>query len=199
MSEVSLNPRPVPVGATGRSAIGYWGLVAFLASEACLFAYLIFSYAYIAMQLKPSAAPAARLSFTYSLPMTIVVIASSVTLYWAERSIKRGQVNALIIALLIVLVLSVSFVILEGIEWKSLHFSLTSSALGSAYYVMTGMHLTHFIVGIIATVLILIWARLDYFDSVRNVPTLILFDYWHFVHAVWGVIFIAAYIIPYIG
>src|SRR5579863_10587421 len=77
MSEVALEPRRIPVGAVGRSSVGYWGLLAFIVSEATLFGYLIFSYTYIAVQLEPAAAAQARLSFGFSVPMTIVVIVSS--------------------------------------------------------------------------------------------------------------------------
>lgn len=199
MSEVVLEPRRIPVGAVGRSGVGYWGLVAFIVSEATLFGYLIFSYVYIAVQLDPATAAQARLSFTFALPMTIVVILSSLTLYWGERGILENRRGRLLAALIIALILSIAFVVLEGFEWKSLHFTLTSNALGSAYFVTTGTHLAHFIVGIVATVFAIVWAALGYFDRVRNTPVLILFDYWHFVHAVWGVIFIALYIVPYLG
>lgn len=199
MGEVSLNVRPVPIGATGRTGIGYWGFLTFLVSEAALFGYLFFSYAYIAVQLDPTMAAAARLSFTYAAPMTIVVILSSITLTWGEIGIKQNRKGQLMIALIIALILSIAFVVLEGVEWTSLHFSPTSSALGSAYFVTTGVHLAHFIVGIVATVFLLVWALLGYFDADRNAHVIVLFDYWHFVHAVWGVIFVAIYILPYLG
>ncbi|HEY1735793.1 MAG TPA: cytochrome c oxidase subunit 3, partial [Methylovirgula sp.] len=189
MSEVTLEPRPVPVGATGRHGVGYWGLVCFLISEATLFGYLIFSYTYIAVELDPGLAARARLAFDFSLPMTVVVIVSSAVLYWAERTIAANRRGRLLIALSIVMVLSVAFVVLEGFEWKSLPFTLTSNALSSAYFVTTGMHLAHFILGIIATGFAIVWTALGYIDAVRKSPVLILFDYWHFVHAVWGVIF----------
>lgn len=199
MSEVALEPHRIPVGAVGRSSVGYWGLLAFIVSEATLFGYLIFSYTYIAVQLDPATAAQARLSFGFSLPMTIVVIVSSLTLYWGERCILANRRGQFVVALVIVLILSISFVVLEAFEWKSLHFTVTSNALGSAYFITTGMHLAHFIVGIIATGFAIVWAVLGYFDAVRKVPVLILFDYWHFVHAVWGVIFIALYLVPYLG
>jgi cytochrome c oxidase subunit III len=199
MSELVLEPRRVPVGPTGRSSVGYWGLIAFLVSEATLFGYLIFSYTYIAVELDPAAAAQARMSFTFALPMTIVVIISSLILYWGERSVAENRKGQLLAALVIALFLSIAFVVLEAFEWKSLPFSVTSNALGSAYFVTTGTHLAHFILGIVATVFAIIWAVLGYFDAVRRTPLLILFDYWHFVHAVWGVIFIALYLVPYLG
>lgn len=197
--DTTLTLRPLPVGATGRRGVGYWGLASFLASEAALFGYLIFSYTYIGVQLDPSLAAAARLSFNFALPMTIVVIASSIVLWWGERAITQNRTGRLTIALVIALILSISFVVLEVFEWKSLPFTLTSSALSSAYFITTGMHLAHFIVGIIALLFFIPWVLLGYFDATRNTHVLVIIDYWHFVHAVWGVIFLALYCVPYLG
>ncbi|QXX74101.1 cytochrome c oxidase subunit 3 [Methylovirgula sp. HY1] len=200
MADAVLEPRPLPVGgAIGRTGVGWWGLLCFLATEASLFGYLIFSYTYIAVQIDPAAAAQARLSFTFALPMTIVVIASSAVLYLAERAIAANRKGQLLVALVVVLAFSITFVALEAFEWKSLRFTLTSNALGSAYFVTTGTHLAHFVLGIVATVFAIVWVVLGYFDAVHKSPLLILFDYWHFVHAVWGVIFIALYIVPYLG
>lgn len=199
MRNSTLTLHPIPVGAIGRRGVGYWGLIAFLASEAALFGYLIFSYTYIGVQLDPSLAEAARLSFTFAVPMTIVVIISSIVLWWGERAIQRNRTGHLAIALAIALVLSISFVVLEAFEWKSLPFTLTSSALSSAYFITTGMHLAHFIVGIVALLFFIPWVLLGYFDATRNTHVLVMIDYWHFVHAVWGVIFIALYCVPYLG
>ncbi|HTJ02444.1 MAG TPA: cytochrome c oxidase subunit 3 [Methylovirgula sp.] len=199
IQDMSLNVRSLPVGTAGRRGVGYWGLLTFLASEAALFGYLIFSYAYIGVQLDPSLAAAARLSFTFAVPMTIVVIISSIVLSWGERAIQRGRTHTLAVALIIALILSISFVVLELFEWKSLPFTLTSSALSSAYFLTTGMHLAHFIAGIIALLFFIPWVMLGYFDAARNTHVLVIIDYWHFVHAVWGVIFIAIYCVPYLG
>ncbi len=197
--DMSLDLHPIQVGTAGRRGIGYWGLLSFLASEAALFGYLFFSYIYITVQLDPSLAAAARLSFTFALPMTIVVILSSLTLWWGERSIMQNRPERLLIALVIVLILSIAFVVLEAFEWKSLPFTLSTSALSSAYFITTGVHLTHFIVGIIATIFAIVWVSLGYFNAARNTHVLVLADYWHFVHAVWGVIFIIIYCVPYLG
>lgn len=199
MQEASLELRPVQVGTVGRRGVGYWGLLSFLASEAALFGYLFFSYIYLTVQLDPLLAAAAKLSFSFALPMTVVVILSSITLWWGERSIRQGRTGQLAISLVIVLLLSIAFVVLESFEWKSLPFTLTSSALSSAYFITTGVHLAHFIVGIIVTIFAIVWVLLGYFDAARNTHILVLADYWHFVHAVWGLIFIVIYCLPYLG
>lgn len=199
MADAVLEPRPLPVGAIGRIGVGWWGLLCFLATEASLFGYLIFTYTYICIQLPPATAPLSHLSFRYSLPMTIIVIASSAVLWWAEQGILRGRRGQLVIGFSISLVLSISFVVLESFEWRAEHFTLTSSALGSAFFVATGTHLMHFILGILVLVFMILWSLLGYFDETRNTHVLVTTAYWNLVHAVWIVLFVALYVVPYLG
>jgi cytochrome c oxidase subunit III len=199
MPETIAEIYPVPIGATERVGVGWWGLLFTIVSEVALFGYLIFAYAYLGVQLSPGEVSISHLSFVYSAPMTLLVILSSAALVAAEYGVRRGQQMMLVLGLAAALVLSLGFVALEYFEWTSEKLSPTSSALGSMFYLTTGLHLAHFIVGIIALLVMIPLAAFGYFDRVRHTHVSITTAYWHFVNATWVILFIALYCVPYIG
>jgi cytochrome c oxidase subunit 3 len=60
MAEAVYRGQALPVGARGRNSVGWWGMVCLIATEASLFAYLLFSYYYVAVQRGPAWAPDAH-------------------------------------------------------------------------------------------------------------------------------------------
>lgn len=190
---------PVPVGAFDRTGVGWWGLLCAIASEAALFGYLIFTYAYLGVQLGPAEVHLSHLSFRYSIPMTVVVIASSAALVFAEYGVRRGRQLWLVIGFALALGLAIGFVVLEYFEWTSETLSPTYPAFGSSFYLVTGVHLAHFVVGIVALVFMIPLSALGYFDATRYAHVAITAGYWHFVNAIWVVLFVALYVVPYIG
>jgi heme/copper-type cytochrome/quinol oxidase subunit 3 len=54
MAEAAYDVGSLPVGASGHNSVGWWGMLCLIATESCLFAYLLFSYYYIALQRGPA-------------------------------------------------------------------------------------------------------------------------------------------------
>jgi heme/copper-type cytochrome/quinol oxidase subunit 3 len=73
---------------------------------------------------------------------------------------------------------------------------MASSAFGSNYFVISGFHLAHFVVGWLIFVVLLLWTWLGYFDSVRHVPILIGTLYWYFLTVIWIAVFFVLYCTP---
>ena len=84
-------PGRLPVGPVGRSGVGWWGVGALVASEAALFAYLLFSYFYIGATAPPGWLPEARPNLLPVLPNTILLLGSSVAAWWGETGVERGR------------------------------------------------------------------------------------------------------------
>lgn len=198
MSDLPFESRPLPVGGVERTSVGWWGMVCFIATEASLFAYLLFSYFYLAVELDSNWLPA-KPSFRYSLPGIILLIASSAAMWWGSRGARRGARGHLLLGTLLAFLLGIGFIVLQIVEWKSKTFTLRSSEYGSIFFTITGIHLAHAIVGVVALLLILVWSALGYFDGKRNTPVLIVAAYWHFVVAVGVAVFLALYVTPYLG
>lgn len=197
MTETVLAPAlELPVGSIGHRGVGYWGLVFAIVTESALFAYLLFSYYYCAVQLGPNWLPGPPPPLKLALPNTIILLMSSVSAFYADHQVRHGARGASIIGLAITVVLGVAFFLIQLMEWHAQPFSISSGTYGSLYFTITGFHLAHVAAGLMALAFVLAWSALGYFDRRRHVPVLVAASYWHFVDAVWLAVFFTFYISP---
>jgi cytochrome c oxidase subunit 3 len=197
MSDAVFDARKLPVGA-GRKSFGWWGMMTVIMTEASLFAYLLFSYYYFAAQYGPDWIPEPP-KFGLSGPNTAILLLSSVFVWWGEQSAKRGAQARLSAGLAMGLVLGILFVAIQIFEWREKPFNLSSTSYGSSFFVTTGFHMAHVVVGNLMLALVLLWSLLGYFDKERHAPVSIAAVYWHFVDLVWLTIFFTFYVTPYLG
>jgi heme/copper-type cytochrome/quinol oxidase subunit 3 len=186
----------VPVGGVGRRSMGWWGLVTLIATEGALFAYLLFAYYYVLVQVGPSWFPEKAPALRLALPNTIILLVSSGTVWWAERSIRRGARGAALGGLALTFLLGLAFLVIQLFEWKAKPYTIRSGSYGSLYFTITGFHMAHVTAGLIALLLIFIWCASGFLDGRRNVPLLIGAAYWHFVDVVWLFVFFTFYLVP---
>lgn len=197
MSEMTVGREKLPVAPVGRTGPGWWGIVCVIATEASLFAYLLFSYFYYAVQIADGWIPE-RPTFGFSLPAVIALIVSGGAVWWGERGAERGVRTQTLTGFLVAFVLGVAFIVLQVLEWLSKSFTLRSGEYGGIFFTTTGFHLAHLVVGVLALLLVLIWSALGYFDARRNTPVLIVAAYWYFVVAVGVAVFLSFYVLPYL-
>jgi cytochrome c oxidase subunit III len=143
--------------------------------------------------------PPEPMSFRLSLPNTVILILSSVALWFSDRGIVEGIRWKQLVGLLIGIVLGAIFVAIQLFEWKSKMFSLTSHPYGSLYFTITGFHLAHVIVGLLILLALLVWSAFGYFGPRRDAPVSIGTLYWHFVDVVWLAVFFTFYVTPHLG
>jgi cytochrome c oxidase subunit 3 len=193
--------RSLPVGAIDTRASGWWAMILVLFTEAALFAYLLFSYFYMAVQ--PHAAgtfpqggmPAIGLA----VPNTLILLASSGAVAWAQLNIEHDNRRRLTHGLALGALLGLIFLLIQYLEWAAKPYSIASSPYGSLYFTITGFHMVHVAAGVIALIVLSVWSALGYFNRVRYAPIHIGALYWHFVDAVWLVIFFTFYVTPRMG
>ncbi len=120
-------------------------------------------------------------------------------MYWAESGIRRGAQSRLRAGLLVTLTLGVVFLVIQGLEYRTKPFTPATHAYGSLFYLITGLHGAHVLVGL----LMIGWTGLRAFaghfaagrhDAVTNVGL-----YWHFVDVVWLSVFTSLYLVPHLG
>ena len=200
MSDVTLRSKALPVGSFGRLASGWFGVWCLVATEGSIFAYLIFSYFYLASQAvgqwPPNGLPVLKLAG----PNTIILLLSSVTLIWAERSGARRDARARLLGgIALAFIFGCAFVGVQSMEWHNQSVSLTSGTYGSIYFTLTGFHLAHVVVGLAMLLVMFVWAVLGYFSRERHAPLTIGAIYWHFVDAIWLLVFATLYLSPRFG
>jgi cytochrome c oxidase subunit III len=199
MTDAAIQSDPLPVGSIGRRTSGWYGMLALIMTEGALFAYLLFSYYYFAVQYGREWLPPKLPELRLSLPNTIILLASSVTAWSGQRGLRSGRKDDLLWGLLLSIVLGAIFMVVQGFEWAGRPFTMASAAYGSVYFTVTGLHMMHVAAGLVILIFLLVWSRLDYFDRKRNAPLVIGIIYWHFVDVVWLALFFTFYITPRLG
>lgn len=198
MNENIMTAKKLPVGSSGKHSSGWWGMLALIVTEAALFAYLLFSYFYLATQAQTTWLPTAFPSLKLALPNTFILIVSSFILRWGERSILKGKQSQLLWALGLTMTLGVIFMAIQAKEWHNKSFSITDSAYGSMYYTITGFHMMHVLGGVLILAVVFAWTALGHFNAKRHAPIAISAVYWHFVDIVWLAVFSTFYLYPYL-
>lgn len=190
----------LPMGSIGRHASGTWGVVFLLISESTIFAYLFFAYFYFSTQphygpWPPDGPP----SWFYPGWETAVALLGSLTMWWANRSAARGARPALLAALAASLVLALGFTALQFLDWFHKPYGFATDPYTSFYFVISGFHLAHVVVGVVMFAAVLIWSALGYFGPVRHTPVTVAAIYWYFVAIMWLGVLFTLDITPYFG
>ena len=189
---------PLPVAAARRVAVGWWGMWGCIVSEAALFAYLLFSYFYIASQTTNPWPEGGLPKLTLPTVNTVILLTSSVAAWWAERGVRAGRQRDLQWGLAGALVLGSAFAGIQLLEWHNKPFSHSSDVYGSLYFTITGFHMAHVAVRLVGLVMLLAGALRGYFDRERHSVISIGILYWHFVDAVWIAVYASLYLSAYL-
>jgi cytochrome c oxidase subunit 3/cytochrome o ubiquinol oxidase subunit 3 len=130
---------------------------------------------------------------------TVCLLSSSLTIWLAERAIEHGKVKAFGLWWALTFVLGAIFLVGTGIEWYKLiyHDGLTISTnlFGTTFYSIVGLHASHVIIGLCALLTVLLFTITGHVQQEHAERIQVLALYWHFVDAVWIVVFTVVYII----
>ena len=199
-AEASLE-QALPVGAMDTRASGWWAMIFTVFTEASLFAYLLFSYYYLAVQPHaPGAFPEGGAPpLGVAAVNTAILLASSVAVGWAQLGIEHDKRWRLVAGLGTGAVLGLIFLVIQWFEWGDRPFGLSSTPYSSLYYVVTGFHMAHVVIGVLMLLALTFWSWRGLFNSRRFAHIHIGALYWHFVDAVWIAVFFTFYITPLLG
>src|ERR1700761_4181339 len=116
----------------------WWGILCLIATEASLFAYLLFSYFYTAVQRGPAWSPEPHPSIALSGPNTVILLTSSVAAWWGEQGVKRGKRGQAIAGLGGAIGLGLVFLGVQVFEWKAKTYTPALGVYGSLFFTITG-------------------------------------------------------------
>jgi cytochrome c oxidase subunit 3 len=172
------------------------GLWVFICTEALFFGMLIGSYLYLRVRAgvwPPPGMPERDL--LVPLINSVVLLSSGLTMHAAHLSIRKGNVAVLRGGIVATLVLGAAF--LGGQAWEYTHagFGLSSGLLGSSFFTLTGFHGIHVLVGLVFLALVLLRAGRGVYTPERHLGIEASALYWHFVDAVWVVLFTSLYLL----
>ena len=194
----TLNPEELAiVGAWELPDRGAVGIVMLILTEAVLF--LMFVAAYLFYLGKNVSGPSPHDILRVPIIPTICLLSSSFTVALAEHALKAGNGARARLWFLFTIALGLEFLVSTLLEWNQFiqhdHFTVSTNVFGTTFYSLTGLHLSHVVVGL-ALMLAAMVASLFGLQLTGQVRRLTyLAWYWHFVDAVWVVVFTVVYVI----
>lgn len=175
------------------------GIIVFITSEAIFFASLIVTYI-VYHNANPHGPNASTvLDVPYTAVFTVFLLSSSFTMSRVHAHLGRNEVNGVRAWLLATIVLGLLFILGQGYEYVHLYIdnvTIARNLWASSFFILTGFHGLHVIIGLLSMSIIagLIKPGEPHMRAGRAVETISY--YWHFVDAVWVVIFPTVYLWP---
>jgi cytochrome c oxidase subunit III len=192
------------------------GMWLFLVTEVLFFGGLFLAYSlYRTANEQAFADASASLNLPLGTINTVVLLTSSLTMALAVHAARMSQRKNLVRLLDLTIVLGTAFLVIKGFEWHAdyvedmipfltRHFRLehgpepprpASALFFNLYFLMTGLHGLHMIIGLVFLSWYSLKARRGLLEGVRSTPVHLLGLYWHFVDIVWVFLFPFLYLI----
>ena len=124
---------------------------------------------------------------------TLILLLSGVTCTWAHHNIVEGEHLKAKNDLIITILLAISFTALQVVEYKEATFNISDSVYGSSFFMATGFHGFHVIIGTCFITVCLIRLVRYQFSSIHHFGFEAAAWYWHFVDVVWLFLFVSIY------
>lgn len=130
---------------------------------------------------------------------TICLLSSSLTIWLSERALERNKIKVFGALWGLTAALGAIFLIGTGFEWYDLIYNkgltISTNLFGTTFYSLVGLHATHVIFGLIGLTTVLIFTLMGKVTEEHCERIQVLALYWHFVDAVWVVVFTVVYIL----
>jgi heme/copper-type cytochrome/quinol oxidase subunit 3 len=125
---------------------------------------------------------------------TVVLLTSGATLTYSHMAIRHGNKRQAYLGLVATLILAVYFTGLQYFEYCNAPFSISDSVYGSVFFLITGFHGIHVMIGSIFIFVSLLRLQADHFSQEHHLGFEFASWYWHFVDVVWIFVFIVIYL-----
>jgi cytochrome c oxidase subunit 3/cytochrome o ubiquinol oxidase subunit 3 len=174
-------------------------MLSFLLSEVALFSTLIVTYLFYLGRDAVDPTPAQALKLSLVVWTTACLLASSATVHVADRALERGNEGGFKLWWLATIALGAVFLAGTAFEWRELierhHLTIGRNLFGTTYYTLVGLHALHVTGGVTIMLIVLGLALSRQVTSANRAGVGLVSWYWHFVDAVWVVVFIVVYIV----
>jgi cytochrome c oxidase subunit 3 len=136
----------------------------------------------------------------FHLPLmnTLVLLLSGTTVTWAHHALQHGDMKSAKLGLFITIVLGLAFTALQVVEYSHAGFAYDGTLYGSAFFMATGFHGAHVVIGTIFLTVCLIRMCAGNLTPKKHLGFEFAAWYWHFVDVVWLFLFAFVYVTPYL-
>ena len=176
---------------------GKVGMASLIFAESAIFT--IFVVAYLFYIGKSLTGPTPREVLGTPIFFTVCLLSSSLTIHLASKLLERGKRGAFLGLWFLTIVLGGLFLFGTGQEWHRLIYehglTISTNLFGTTYYSLVGLHATHVTAGLIMLSIVLLFGLAGRVGPEQSTRVDVLSMYWHFVDAVWVVVFTVVYIL----
>lgn len=169
-------------------------------TEIFFFMSLIMSYVYMVYYGNTrSVRELSALNISSTGIFTAILITSSLTFMIAEKNYKSGNIKQLKLWFIVTILLGGIFLVGQGAEYYRLineQISLGASVFGTNFFTLTGFHGFHVFIGLVLISILFAMTILGDFNEGKSTVIETVGIYWHFVDAVWIVVFTVIYVMP---
>jgi cytochrome c oxidase subunit 3/cytochrome o ubiquinol oxidase subunit 3 len=176
---------------------GKVGIAFLILMESVIFA--IFVSAYLIYAGRSPNGPQPKDVLEVPIFSSICLLSSSATIVFAERTLHHGRLLAFKLWWLLTIALGLEFLTATALEWRHLirdeGLTISTNLFGTTYYSLVGLHASHVVVGMFFLLLVMLVTLLGFPIQGQFRRVILLSWYWHFVDAVWVVVFSVVYLI----
>ena len=176
------------------------GVILFIASEVMFFVAFFWAFFYNGLGFSQSVTqwpPEGVETFDpWGIPFinTVILVSSGIVLEWGHIGFKKGNYQRLKIGLILATALGILFTALQAVEYGHAAFGFTEGIYPSVFYMATGFHGAHVIIGSIFLLVCWFRALKEEFTEEGQIGLEAASWYWHFVDVVWIFLFVWVYV-----
>ena len=176
---------------------GVVAMASLIIAESAIFSIFVVAYLYYIGRDVAGPTPREVLEIPYL--GTVCLLSSSFFIVLAERAIEHAKMAAFKLWWAVTMLLGTIFLADTASEWYKLivhdHLTIHTNLFGTTFYSLVGLHASHVIVGLIMMLVVLLLGLARKVQPAHAERVKVLAMYWHFVDAVWVVVFTVVYII----
>ncbi len=193
MSEAAVSVELAP--RTRGYSTAWWGMVVLIMTEAMIFIALLSSYFFVRAgashwPLGGIKAPEVHRSVVF----TVVLVGSSLPIFWMEWALVRGRMRDVKIGLLVSFLMGAAFLANTGYDFTHLEFGWHDNAYTSLFTVIIGLHAIHVLIGLLMSLTVQAKVWTGRVTPEHHVTPEVFALYWHFVDGVWIAVFASLFL-----
>jgi cytochrome c oxidase subunit 3 len=171
-------------------------MLLFIISEVMLFGAFFTAYFFIRVAKgAPWPATGTTLPVEVAGVNTAILVSSSLTIHWAQTSIKNGNRFGLKAGMLTTLLLGCTFLFVQINEYANIGFAPQDNAQSTVFYSLTGLHGAHVFIGLVLLLIVTIRAFRGHYSPQQHRGVEVPGIYWHFVDIMWLVVYSTVYLL----
>ncbi len=176
---------------------GVVAMASLITAESAIFTIFVVAYLYYLGRDIAGPTPHDVLEIPYF--GTVCLLSSSFFIWLAEHAITHAKMAAFRLWWSVTILLGAIFLVDTGLEWQRLivhdHLTISTNLFGTTFYSLVGLHASHVIIGLLMMLITLAFALTGHVRPASAERVKVLALYWHFVDAVWVVVFTVVYVV----